>query len=134
MELEYTDASRPEDGDGRVGPSVFRGFEALGVDLSVLARIGNAPLEEVHSWRYGLKPLPAEWAILLTRLLASWVRAFETPAGHVPGDAPPYWRDEQRGLLEVARNWLHLAEESLKDLPPTAYEDAWERLRDRDAA
>ena len=128
------DANRPEGGDGRVGPPVFRGFEALGVNLSVLARIANVSEQEVYDWRYGLEPLPGEWAVLMTRLLGSWVRAFEIPPGHVPGDAPPYWRDEQRWLLEAARNWLHLAQEAIKDLPPTAYQSARARLRDRAAA
>ena len=100
------------------GYPVFRGFGAIGAGPGDIARIIGQSSVTVENWANGRDPFPDEWAVYLTRLLAGWVRALEQSSG-----------DVGRGSLAAGRNWLDLAREAVKDLPPQALAAA-EKLAD----
>ena len=95
------------------GHPVFRGFEMLGVAASDLARMCQVDEPLMENWRAGKTRLPGPWAILLTRMLATWVRnagaaaAFDAPDGDAAGLGG--------SKLDGAQNWLELAQETNKD-------------------
>jgi len=94
---------------------VFRGFEAIGIKTSDLARMVGQPRQTLLDWRNGTPPMPDEWLVFLTKLLARLVEAMDqAPAPLGPDDDG----------ISLARNWLSLSEEALKDLPREAYEKA----------
>lgn len=92
------------------GHPVFRGFGAIGAGPGDIARIVGQSSVTVENWATGRDPFPDEWAAYLTRLLAGWVRALEQGSG-----------EGGRESLAAGRNWLHLAQEAVKDLPPQAF-------------
>jgi len=97
------------------GHPVFRGFEALDVDMVDVARMAGVDIEQATQWRTGQARLPGPWAILLTRLLASWIRSIDIAAGQYAtapdGDAAGVGASK----VNQAENWLSLAEEANKD-------------------
>ncbi len=100
------------------GYPVFRGFSAMGAGPGDIARIVGQSSVTVENWASGRDPIPDEWAAYLTRLLAGWVRALEQGSG-----------EDGRMSLAAGRNWLDLAQEAVKDLPPQALVAA-EKLAD----
>ena len=111
------------------GHPVFRGFESLGVEVIDIAHMAGVDVKQVNAWRGGKQILPGPWAILLTRMLATWLRsvdvATERYAATPDGDAAGLGAS----MASRAENWLALAEEANKDLPEEAAIEA-DRLAD----
>jgi len=115
MSNTYTHISGRTQASVHVDHPVFRGFEAIGIKASDLARMVGQPRQTLLDWRNGTPPMPDEWLVFLTKLLARLVEAMDqAPAPLGPDDSG----------IALARNWLSLAEEVLKDLPREAYEKA----------
>ena len=99
------------------GHPVFRGFEALGVEPIDIAHMAGVDVKQVNLWRNGQQSLPGPWAVLLTRMLATWIRSVDvaaeryaaTPGGDAAGLGA--------STASRAENWLALANEANKDLP-----------------
>lgn len=110
---------------------VFRGFEALGIGATELARIFNVAESTVHAWQRSAVQLPAPWAILLTDYLGAWLTTPPEPLrNHPASDDVNHAADREASAQ--AQNWHELALESLKDLPKESHEAA-KLLRDRKA-
>ncbi len=115
MSNTYTNTSGHPHTAVHMDHPVFRGFEAIGIKTSDLARMVGQPRQTLLDWRSGTPPMPDEWLVFLTKLLARLVEAMDqAPAPLGPDDDG----------ISLARNWLSLSEEALKDLPREAYEKA----------
>ncbi|MCW9034248.1 MAG: hypothetical protein OQK35_06720 [Alphaproteobacteria bacterium] len=93
-------------------PPVLRGYEALGIEESDLARMIDLPEEQLNEWRSGSEDVPDSWNVFLTNVLERLVEGLEGGSGSSPEGA------------RMARNWLQLAQENLKDLPRQAFDGA----------
>jgi len=94
-------------------PPVLRGYDALGIEVSDLARMIDLPEEQLSEWRDGAESIPDSWNVFLTNVLERLVEGVE---GGSATDTPRNAR--------MARNWLGLAQENLKDLPRRAFDGA----------
>lgn len=115
MSSIYTNTHGRHQASVQMDHPVFRGFEAIGIKSSDLARMVGQPRQTLLDWRTGNPRMPDEWLVFLTKLLARLVEAMD--------QAPAPLGPDDDGIA-LARNWLSLAEEALKDLPREAYEKA----------
>ena len=93
-------------------PPVFRGYDALGIEIIDLAKMIGLGQEQLNIWRSNAEPLPDSWSIFLTDVLQRLVEGMEGSSAPVPLGAA------------MARNWLELAQENLTDLPRQAFDGA----------
>ena len=104
----------------------------LGVGAADLARMCGVDEPLMENWRAGKSRLPGAWAILLTRMLATWVRNAGAAAAHdaPDGDAAGLGGSKRDG----AQNWLELAQETNKDFGPENAAEADKLAAERAAA
>jgi hypothetical protein len=93
-------------------PPVFRGYDALGIETADLAKMINLTPEQLAVWRSGAEALPDNWSIFLTDVLNRLVEGMEVGTTAITNDAA------------MARNWLELAQENIRDLPRQAFDGA----------
>ena len=98
------------------GHPVFRGFEALGVEPIDIAHMVGADIKRVNLWRGGLQRLPGPWAILLTRMLSTWIRSVDVAAERYAATPDGDAAGLGASTASRAENWLALANEANKDL------------------
>ena len=87
--------------------------------------------EQAEAWRAGRSTLPGPWAILMTRMLAIWVRNANTSSNQSAPDGDAAGLGASR--LDGARNWLELAEETNKDFTEDDAREADRLAADRAA-
>jgi len=93
-------------------PPVFRGYDALGIEAADLAKMIGLPEAQLIVWGNSAEPLPDSWNIFLTNVLQRLIEGMEGSSEIVSSGAA------------MARNWLELSQENIKDLPRQAFDGA----------
>ncbi len=93
-------------------PPVLRGFDALGIEAHDLAKMIDFSEDQLSGWWTGSEDIPDSWNVFLTNVLERLVEGLEGGSS---------FGSDNSGM---ARNWLDLAQENLKDLPRQAFDGA----------